>query len=371
MREKDVREKAPVILVVDDTPSYLEILGQLLVEEGYEVFAVKSGERALLMMERKIPDLILLDVTMPEMSGFEVCKKVKSLAHLKEIPIIFLTAKIEEEDVLRGFQLGAVDYVRKPFNVAELLSRVSTHLELKFSREELKKMNAHKDKFFSVISHDLRSPFSSLFTSSQMLAQEYEKFTDEERKKLLQGIGSKSKKIYYLLENLLQWSMAQIGRVTWRPEKIHLSSLLDESVYLFKEEAEKKDNRLQVEVGKDIQVYGDSNMIQTVLRNLVSNAIKFTSGGLILVTAREKGNWVEVIVSDTGVGMTEGDLEKIFNAEGHSTYGTANEKGSGLGLILCKEFVERNSGEFWVKSEIQKGSQFSFTLPKGGGVKEK
>jgi signal transduction histidine kinase len=327
-----------------------------------------NGRQALQMVSNVKPDLILLDIMMPEMDGFEACLHFKKDPKTKDIPIIFLTAKTDTNEIVKGFKQGAVDYITKPFRGAELLARVKTHLELKFSREALKELNATKDKFFSIIAHDLKDPLQFLLLSADLLYNQYDLFNETKRKDYIHRFHNSSQQLSALLENLLVWARLQSGSIETKPGKIDIGALVTESIDLLKGNAQKKDIALSSQIGPGIAAFADKNMIRTVLRNLISNAVKFTPpGGTVKVTASTspKGDWLEISVSDTGVGINRQDITGLFRIDvKKSTRGTDNEKGTGLGLILCKEFVEKNNGSIKVTSTPGKGSCFTFTLPR-------
>ena len=236
---------------------------------------------------------------------------------------------------------------------------------------ELNDLNNTKDKFFSIIAHDLKGPFNAIMGFSDILATEWEDYTDEERLNFIRNINSSAKNTFRLLENLLEWSMAQTGKMKFQPSRIDLSLLANDVVMLLRDQAEKKQIKLYTAVNFNTFVFADENMVRTIFRNLVSNAIKFTnSGGQIRILTREvqsskeKPAMVEVCIVDTGIGIEPDLIPKLFRIEEQTkTSGTAKEKGTGLGLIICRELVEKNSGKIYVESESEKGSRFCFTLP--------
>jgi len=189
------QRKRPLVLVVEDIPKNMEVVCNILRKEGYRLAMAGNGLQGLEMVPNVKPDLILLDIMMPEMDGFEVCKRLKENPETKDIPIIFLTAIVETVDIVKGFEMGAVDYVTKPFKGAELTSRVRTHLELKFARESLQELNATKDKFFSIIAHDLKDPLSYLLLSADMLYNQYEEMAEEKRKDYIRRFYNNSQRI--------------------------------------------------------------------------------------------------------------------------------------------------------------------------------
>jgi two-component system, sensor histidine kinase and response regulator len=378
--EDYIKENNPLILIVDDIPKNLQVLSSILSIEGYQISFASDGKQALSVVETTIPDLILLDIMMPEMDGYEVCKQLKKNESTKDIPVIFLTGKADTDDVVSGLKLGAVDYITKPFNSAELLTRIRTHLELKISRDmlikynkelveardELKKINDSKDTFFSIIAHDLRGPFSGFLGLSELLLDEYDDLQQEEISQIADSMNKAAKRLYSFLENLLEWSRSQMGRVEFYPNRLDISETITRIYSLFSVTAEDKKINTVSNIPKDTFVYADNNMLNTILRNLVSNALKFTKqGGQITVDVNnENDDFLIVSVADNGVGMNDEAKDKIFRIDTkHSTPGTANEQGSGLGLLLCKDLVEKHNGRIWVESEVGKGTTFYFTLP--------
>lgn len=375
-REQGVQ---PTVLIVDDIPENIQLLGTILDEQDIEFSYATNGKEALEAVSFHKPDLILLDVNMPGMTGFEVCEILKKDPGTKEIPVIFLTAKTEPEDIVKGLTVGGIDYITKPFNSKELITRVRSHLELSISKqiifaqnEQLNKLNielkesiATKDKFFSIIAHDLKDPFHTLLGFSNLLLSTFENREPEDIKRLVKQINQSSMHGFDLLNNLLEWSRSQTGSIKYNPERINLSSMVDDLLLLLSKTAEKKELHLTSCIPVDCSVYADEKMIQTVIRNLVSNALKFTEpGGEVRIGGRDLGDETEITVSDTGLGIPEEHLSKLFSiSENYSTTGTDKERGTGLGLLLCKEFVEKNGGRIRVKSESGKGSEFSFTTP--------
>lgn len=370
------------VLIVDDIPENLQILSNILFEKGIEISFATNGKQALETVEYNPPDLILLDISMPEMDGYEVCEQLKKNPDTKEIPVIFLTARTQTDDIIKGFNIGAVDYVTKPFNASELVSRVFTHLDLKRSKDiianqnaELKELNATKDKFFSIVAHDLKNPFNTLIGFSELLKSHYQKMDTEKVKRFHNLIYKASKHGYTLLENLLQWARSQTGRLKWEPGFFGLKTVAESTIDLLSSNAQNKEVKLTSHIDQKYNVFGDQNMITTIIRNLVSNAVKFTNrGGTVSLIAEDYNPYgqenkpdipyVKITVSDTGIGIPESDINKLFRIDvHHSTQGTEDEQGTGLGLILCKEFVEKHKGKIWVTSKPNEGTDIMFTLP--------
>jgi len=341
-----------VVLIVDDNPDNLKVLGNILKEQGCSPAFANNGAKALHSVQKKQPDLILLDIMMPEMDGFEVCKRLKQDAATQEIPVIFLTAKTESEDIIAGLELGAVDYVTKPFNLKELMTRVNTHLELKSAKEELQQAIATKDKFFSIIAHDLNNIFNASLNFSEILIGNNVSLGENDKQEFLELIHQNLQKGYVLLQNLLDWARSQTGRLQLVPNNLDLKFIVARNIAFMNNNAQAKNIQI-VSSLNNVWAFADKHTIDTVIRNLLANAIKFTpQNGKIEIFATEKENSIELSISDTGVGIKPEDIDKLFRLDvSYTTRGTAKEQGTGLGLVLCKEFVEKNGGTIGIESE--------------------
>jgi len=240
------------------------------------------------------------------------------------------------------------------------------NLQLEDSEKELKLINATKDKFLSIISHDLRNPLNAQIGLSDLLYKDYDILNYSERKEIIETIRKSSKGTYELLENLLQWALSQRGLIDINYQKISVSDLLKNNVESLKSIANKKNIRIKYNNICTNFAISDKNTISLVVRNLMTNSIKFTGkGGVIKILDREVADEIIVSIEDNGTGISNEDIDKLFRIDiQKSTVGTSKEKGSGLGLILCKEFVEKNNGRIWVERNKNVGSKFSFSLPK-------
>jgi len=354
------------ILVVDDVIENIQLVERVFKNTGYTILRAISGKEVFKILEEVKPNLILLDIEMPGLDGFAVCKILKQSPNTKHIPIIFVTTKNDQETVIKGFRLGAIDYITKPFYKEELLLRVESHLHIQILTEDLKESNKTKDKFFSIIAHDLRSPLSGLLGISQILLDDIDDMSKQEILEISGQISNSAKKLFNLLENLLEWSRVQTGGMKNNPDTIQLSDIFDNIEGLFLGVAFQKQIELELASFKeDISIYADENILFTILRNLVSNAIKFTPiGGTVSLTYKVLEQYIEICVSDTGVGMDEEAKQKIFRLdETHSTPGTNQEKGTGLGLVLVQDLVAVSGGSLYFESEAGHGSKFYFTVP--------
>lgn len=237
---------------------------------------------------------------------------------------------------------------------------------IKKINDELENANQNKDKFFSIISHDLRSPLSGIMSLLDILVSDYDTMDEVERKEIFFEAAKTSKSTYILMENLLEWSRVQSGQISYEPQNISLSVILNTVKNLYYQKLKEKGISLNFDFNPEYFVFADSNMTETILRNLISNAIKFTNEfGVILISFNFSGNDVLIQIKDTGVGMDEKQISKLFRLdETHSTVGTSGERGTGLGLLLCKELIEKQNGKMWIESVLNEGTSIYFTLPK-------
>jgi signal transduction histidine kinase len=246
-----------------------------------------------------------------------------------------------------------------------VLARINTHLTIKLQREQLNVLNATKDRFFSIIAHDLRGPFTGLLGALGMLRDSRADMNEEETNELIVNLYETSERTYHLLENLLEWARSQQQAVRPVPRPLSLIALARETIDLFYASAGQKEIEIILDMPDDLAGYADANMITTALRNLVNNAIKFTSsGGKVTISGTSRDELVEISVIDTGVGIEPDELSTVFSLTRHrSRAGTNGEKGSGLGLILAKDYVTRNRGRIEVHSKPGEGSTFTIFIP--------
>lgn len=361
------------LLVVDDVQTNVLLLKALLGKEGYGILVANNGQEALEVIRNENPDLILLDVMMPGMDGFEVAERLKSEEFRCEIPIIFLTALDDTQSIVNGFKLGVGDFISKPFRKEELMVRIKHQLSLVAARriieeknEELRKTIAGRDKMYSVIAHDLRSPMDSMkmLLNTIMMSVEKDKI-DPDIFDMLEMSNKTSEEVFSLLDNLLKWTKSQLGKLTVIPQKLDISGLADGVVEVMNSVAEVKHIKLIRTDHESFFVYVDIEMIKSILRNLISNAVKFSNpDSEIKVGIKAEDGKVIVSVTDSGKGIKKEDQHKLLKDSTHfTTYGTNSEEGSGLGLLLCRDFARKNGGELWFESEENLGSVFSFSLP--------
>lgn len=361
------------ILIVDDVMSNVLLLKVLLTNEKFAIATASNGRQALEQVEKENPDLVLLDVMMPDMSGFEVAQHLKSNPNTADIPIIFLTALNSTADIVKGFQVGANDFISKPFNKEELIIRVTHQISLVAAKrlilsktEELQRTIAGRDKLYSVIAHDLRSPMGSINMVLNMLILNLpsEKI-GAEMYELLTMANQTTEDVFSLLDNLLKWTKSQIGKLNVVYQDVDLVEVTDGVIEIFSMVASLKKIRIHEMKPEKMMVNADIDMLKTVVRNLLSNAIKFSKeNSEVLVKMEEVDGMAVVSVQDYGCGISEEGQKKLLHTDTHfSTFGTNNEEGSGLGLLLCKDFVVKNGGKLWFTSKEGEGSIFSFSIP--------
>lgn len=327
------------------------------------LFSLKANEQIVEMQvrfetERKEKEIELLKKN-DEIKNLEL-KRQKNVNSLW-IGLIIL---------LMGFGiLGYFNLQQKKKN-NKLLQEKNQQLEIANkklieSEEHLTELNATKDRFFTIIAHDLKNPFNALLGFSELLHNNFAKYSNEQSEEMIKVIFDTSQSLYKLLENLLQWSRSQTGGIAYNPELFPLNKQVRQEVELLSHLSEKKNLKIVSRVEESVVVYADINLVSIIIRNLLSNAIKFCNPqGKIKITAIEENNMVAVKVADSGVGMSKQEIDKLFRLdESFSTKGTANEDGTGLGLIVCKEFIEKNGGKIYVSSQKDSGSIFTFTLP--------
>lgn len=360
------------ILVVDDVVSNVLLLKILLTNDGFQVCTANNGEECVKMAKSDNPDLILLDVMMPGISGFDTAVILKKDPETAEIPIIFLTALNNPSELVHGFQVGANDFLTKPFNKEELVMRVMHQIQLVAAKriiikqnEELKRTISNRDKMYSVIAHDLRSPMSSIRMVLNLAVNAIQpEVVGMEIFELLDKANKESEETHNLLDNLLKWTKSQTGRMNVVYQDFDLNDVIPGVVDIFVMIADTKKIRLDYTPCKEkLVVRADNDMLKTVVRNFMSNAIKFSpEGSVIEITAERENNFAKINIRDHGVGIAQERIDELFQ-KGETTYGTSGEEGSGLGLQLCADFARKNGGDVRVESVLGEGSMFSVLVP--------
>ncbi len=360
------------ILIVDDVVSNVLLLKILLTNEKFQVCTANCGNMCIEQAKAEKPDLILLDVMMPDMSGFDTAVILKKDPATVDIPIIFLTALNNPSDLVHGFQVGANDFLTKPFNKEELVVRVMHQITLVAAKRLIQKQNeelratiGNRDKMYSVIAHDLRSPMASIrMVLNLVVSSVTSDMVGPELYGLLDQANKESEEVHDLLDNLLKWTKSQTGRLNVVTQDLDLNDIVPGVVDIFQMIAVTKNITLELtHANEPLVVRADNDMLKTVVRNFMSNAIKFSpEGSTIEISMKAEGDFAKVSVRDHGVGIAPERIGNIFH-KGETTYGTGGEEGSGLGLQLCADFARKNGGDVMVESTLGEGSTFSVLVP--------
>ena len=370
--ESQINRSDYKILIVDDVVSNVLLLKILLSNEKFQVCTANCGNMAIEQAKAEKPDLILLDVMMPDISGFDAAVILRKDPETKDIPIIFLTALNNPSDLVKGFQVGANDFLTKPFNKDELLVRVMHQIALVAAKRIIEKQNSdlqatikNRDKMYSVIAHDLRSPMASIrMVLNLVMTAVTPEVIGPELFDLLDKANKESEECHDLLDNLLKWTKSQTGRLNVVLQELDLNDIIPGVVEIYNMIALTKKIKLEY-TGSDVPVVvtADNDMLKTIVRNFISNAIKFSPDeSTIQISMTLEDQFAKISVTDHGVGISADRIATLFH-KGETTYGTDGEEGSGLGLQLCKDFAKKIGGDVMVESKLGEGSTFSVFVP--------
>ncbi|MBI5821822.1 MAG: hybrid sensor histidine kinase/response regulator [Verrucomicrobia bacterium] len=367
---------APSILVVDDTPENLQLLNGMLKSHGYKARPVPSGEMALRAAKSDPPDIILLDINMPEMNGYEVCRHLKNDPALAAIPVIFISALNETMDKVKAFGLGGVDYVTKPFQFEEIHARVETHLKLRQLQKDLERQNRQlkesydrlreletlRDNLVHLVVHDLRSPLALMAGYVDLIKVKIAAKLNASEVGYIDVIGRHTAKLLDMVTTLLDVSRMEAGEMPLNRQVCDLAAVAKEVTDSHSVLAGRRQLSIESQSGP-LSVHADKDILQRVISNLIGNAIKFTpDGGLIRLTISRKDSMARVAVTDTGPGVPAEFHTRIFEKFGQVDK-QARRHSTGLGLTFCKLAVEAHGGSIGIESEVGKGSTFWFALP--------
>ncbi|MBK4728898.1 response regulator [Oxynema sp. CENA135] len=372
----------PTILIVDDTPDNLRLLSAMLSDRGYEVRKAINGRMALIAVEAAHPDLILLDIMMPEMDGYEVCTQLKSSPVTEEIPVIFLSALNEINDKVKAFTVGGADYISKPFHEREVLIRVENRLMLRRLQKqlseqntklleqnerlnqlnaELERSNQELEQFAYVVSHDLQSPLQSIIGFVDLLAYKYKNKLDEKANRYIYFIEDGAKRMQQLIQGLLAYS--RVGRKGGEFEPVDCKAIVDAVTHNLSASIAASDAEIICHALPE--AIADPLQLSQVFQNLIGNAIKFCrpeEPPKVEISAERKDDQWLFKVSDNGIGIEAEYFQRIF--EIFQRLHTPEEyPGTGIGMAICKKIVERHGGQIWVESTVNVGTTFYFTLP--------
>ena len=361
------------ILVVDDDRLNVRILSNILKSEGYTLADADSGEHALEVYESFHPDLVLLDVMMPGLNGFETCRALRQRYGAETAPVIFITAKSESDDVVEGLSAGGVDYLPKPFRAKEALARIRTHLHIRLLSEQqkslvdqLSKANAAKNRFLGMAAHDLRNPLASIRGLAEFLRDGVVGPLTPEQLDLIKTIHEASQGMLDLVNELLDVATIESGELKLSLEPHDLTELIEKNIYLANIEAAKKHTKIVfASKGQAAVLPIDAGKIRQVVANLLSNALKYSPAGSTITVELHhgKGTWA-FSVKDQGPGIPENERDKLFKDFGRlSVKTTGGEKSTGLGLAICRNIVEAHRGTITAENLPQRGCEFRVTLP--------
>ncbi len=417
------------VLIVDDTPKNLQVMVALLKEYQFKIYVANNGRQALATAEEALPDIILLDVMMPDMDGYETCKRLKEIKVTKDIPVIFLTAKTDTVDMVKGFEIGGVDYIAKPFNKVELLSRLNSHLEIKFAKDLLKTANEQinrqneeleeqnkkieekvkertkelrsaneklseeiivrkraeedllkakevaedanraKSDFLANISHELRTPLTAIIGFTELTLATTS--LPERQRQFQETVLTSSRKLLDLINELLEFSMVEVGKTVLDKSPFNLNDTLEDSFGTLSMKARLKSLQLNLSIDQDIPhaVIGDQGRLRQILFCLVDNAIKFTQEGEVLISVvlsdkKEDFASFHFSIADKGIGIPKDKQGVVFESfrQGERS-STRKYGGTGVGAAISKKLVELMGGEIWFESEEGVGTTFHFTIP--------
>ncbi len=363
------------ILVVDDVRINFEILRRTLLPEGYKLFFANNGKTALELVSIDKPDLILMDLTMPELDGFETCSLLKNSENTKDIPVIFVTGSSGTDEILRGFELGCVDYITKPFCMDEVRVRVRAHIQLlnvcnqlKEKNQALIELNEVRNDFIGIAAHDLRNPLAIVCGIAELIKESNGNLSAEKIKHYIAMIHTSGKRMLSLVNDLLNNATIEKGSLNINIEVGSVKELIDERIELFKTKAQLKNIVIHRSLNDIESVLLDNNYISQVIDNLISNAIKFSEYNKnIYVTLEQQNSEAIVSVKDEGPGISLEDKSKLFEQfQRLSARPTAGEESTGLGLAIVKKIIDAHNGALGVSSHLGSGSTFSFTLPISG-----
>jgi len=362
------RPEAMKILLVDDIAANLDVLRETLQPEGYQLAVARDGATALKVAAHFVPDLILLDVMMDGMDGFEVKRQLKKQLPDLDPAVIFITARSDVNDVLQGFAQGCVDYITKPFRQEEVCARVRTHLELRDANRQLVELNRQRQRWLGIVAHDLRGPLHGVAAYTDLMMARDREMPLKERRECLQLINTTVRQMVSQVNDLLDMTVIAQGRLVLQPAPRALAPLIEERLRLYRLQAEMKRQQFQAELAALPDFPFDANRITQVVDNLIGNAVKFSpSGTAIEVQLRQEGGMARVAVCDRGPGIPDTELAWLFgDSLSGSAQPTGGEKSTGLGLAIARRILEAHGGTLKASNRPEGGSCFEFLLPLDG-----
>lgn len=365
------------ILIVDDEPNNLKILHKLLVDNGYEVHATRESTSVIDAVLNTNPNLILMDINMPDMNGFEVCEILKSMPETADIPIIFISAHDDSKHIMTGFEVGGVDYITKPIQFYEVLARVNVHIKLCLREQQLKDMQAQerirfekvtdmRSQFIQAATHDLKNPLFNIMGYADLLQDLNSESTPEQIAEFSKQISNSSDRMKRLISNMLDLLHAESRHISLDLRMINFREFILEHLASQQLSAEEKSIELQFDTDEpELQVALDMNLFSRVLDNLVSNAIKYSPENTsIFISLSRLPQAIALDIADQGYGMSQATIDNLFTPFFRAAdMQKRGIEGTGLGLAVIKEIMNRHDGDIQVESELGKGSMFRVLLP--------
>lgn len=372
-----INEQPSKVLIVDDVQLNLDLIKEILSDQGYMIATAKNGKSAIAKAKAHKFDLILLDVVLPDIDGFEVCSHLKSYPQTKDIPIIFLTAKREKDFIVKGFQLGAVDYIPKPFSKEELLARVNLHLTLRKTQEELirakdlaEAAGQAKSTFLTNMSHEIRTPMNGIIGMVDILKRTG--LTDEQLE-FMDIIEISGESLLVIINDILDFSKIESGQISLESIRFYLAYEMGEVMKMLKDKADAKKLKVSLNIAPNVPelLIGDPLRLKQIVMNLCNNAIKFTSDGFVkirveVMSSSENKIRLKFEIEDSGIGISSDNQKKLFRSFTQAdSSATRKFGGSGLGLAISKNLIQLMNGDIGIVSEEGKGSVFYFDIELG------
>jgi len=367
-----MQREPDTLLIIDDKPENISVLFHFLINHSFKILIAENGEDGLMNAEEEKPDLILLDVMMPGLDGFETCLRLKQNPKTQDIPVIFMTALSDTVEKVKAFELGAVDYVTKPFQQEEVLARIKTHLMLRKLQKELEaknadlvKLNQEKNEFLDIVAHDLRNPLSAIYTAADFMKNQNPD-ADSKINEMAGYILDASKQTLNLIENFLNIKVIESGKEDIEFEAVNLTMLLQWMVDHYTVIAQKKNISVHFQSEeKPLIAWVNHSRVTQVLENLISNAIKYSPHGKeVNILLSEQKCYIRCEVQDKGAGLSESDKKQLFGKFARlSARPTGKESSVGLGLFIVKKLVEMMNGKIWCESELGQGATFIVEFP--------
>ena len=361
------------ILIVDDNQTNIILLQAILKRAKYNTVSATNGADALRIMQDMHPDLVLLDIMMPEMDGYEVARRKDEIEDIQSIPFLFVTALSDTNSMVKGFKAGCSDFITKPFNTEEILIRIHHQIInvenrriINSKNEELKSLIRNRDKLYAVVAHDLRSPLGTIKSVLDILDENLNsEIIGFELYDLLHATTESADELFGLLENLLFWTRTQMGKLIFQPKEIKITDAVTDAI----KATSSMSNIHRIDISYsdntgNATVLADKNMITTIIRNILANAIKFSDeDSSIEIETKIVDNQLSCSITDHGCGMDDEVKQALQQQISITTTGKHQEEGTGLGLTLCREFIRAHNGNLSFESEMNVGTTFTFTIP--------